>query len=91
MNFTFISITAGFLVNTNTMPVYSIQNKSKLFRLYLSIRYVQWVRYLSFLSYGYRIAMSNEFSNRNFPCPYTNPENCYLYNGNDILSDRGAI
>jgi hypothetical protein len=38
-------------------------------------------------SYGYRILMSNEFSDRSFPCPYatTYPAACEQYKGNFVL------
>jgi ABC-type multidrug transport system ATPase subunit len=71
-NFTFISLTAGFLVNYHDIPVY-----------------VKWVRYLSFCSYGYRILMSNEFSDRQLSgCPYDDPDRCAQYNGNAILDSQ---
>ena len=73
MNFTFISLTAGFLVNYNDIPVY-----------------VKWVRYLSFCSYGYRILMSNEYSDRTIPgCSSPNPADCNAFDGNNILDEQG--
>jgi hypothetical protein len=72
MNFTFISLTAGFLVNYHDIPVY-----------------VKWVRYLSFCSYGYRVLMTNEYSDRVLPgCPYTDPADCAAYDGNTILDSQ---
>lgn len=72
MNFTFISLTAGFLVNYHDIP-----------------QYVKWVRYLSFCSYGYRILMSNEYSDRVLPgCPSPNPADCSQYDGNNILDSQ---
>eukprot|EP00607_Mallomonas_marina_P006625 CAMPEP_0182436626 /NCGR_PEP_ID=MMETSP1167-20130531/82524_1 /TAXON_ID=2988 /ORGANISM="Mallomonas Sp, Strain CCMP3275" /LENGTH=500 /DNA_ID=CAMNT_0024628973 /DNA_START=253 /DNA_END=1752 /DNA_ORIENTATION=- len=53
--------------------------------------YVSWVRHISCISYGYRILLSNEFSNRVLSgCPYPTREACVQYDGNVIL-DRSDV
>lgn len=70
MQYTFITLTSGFLVNLNEMPLY-----------------VRWVKNLSYMSYTYRILMSNEFLDRVFSgCPSNDPSECAQYIGNDILT-----
>lgn len=71
MSFTFISLTAGFLVNFDTIPVY-----------------IGWVRYISFLSYAYRILMSNEFAGRTFST--CSDPSCDIQ-GDDILNSYGIF
>ncbi len=69
-NFTFITLVAGFLVNSDTLPIY-----------------VKWVKNISFLSYAYRILMTNQYSNYIVPnCVGSDNANCY---GNDILAQQG--
>lgn len=72
MQYTFITLTSGFLVNLHEMPPY-----------------VVWVKNISYLSYTYRILMSNEFHDRTFPgCTSTNPAACSQYDGNSILDSQ---
>lgn len=72
MQYTFITLTSGFLVNLNEMP-----------------RYVRWVKNISYLSYTYRILMSNEFHDRTFPgCPVDDDAACSPYDGNSILDSQ---
>lgn len=72
-NFTFITISAGFLVATKDTPIY-----------------LKWIKNISYISYSYRILMANEFTDRNFNCPYPFPTQCTQYDGNAILESQAV-
>jgi ABC-type multidrug transport system fused ATPase/permease subunit len=72
MSFTFISLTAGFLVNSTSIPIY-----------------LDWIKYTSFLYYGYKVVMSGEFANRVFKdC---SSSGCDVTYGNAILSSQDIV
>jgi ABC-type multidrug transport system ATPase subunit len=51
--------------------------------------YINWLHYISYMNYGFRVLMINEFGDREFPgCPYPEPQDCVQWNGNDILESR---
>jgi hypothetical protein len=73
MNFTFICLTAGYLVNLTTLPVY--------------INWVQFISFLNY-SYQIVMnnEFANQVLGG---CPYNDDASCQSYDGNYILSSRG--
>eukprot|EP01042_Synura_sphagnicola_P024439 gene24439-31274_t len=72
MSFTFLSLSCGFLVNLDEMPVYT-----------------RWLKHVTFLSYGYRILMQNEFQGRVFrDCDDGGA--CVTFAGDDVLPSYGV-
>eukprot|EP00026_Physarum_polycephalum_P000722 Phypoly_transcript_00723.p1 GENE.Phypoly_transcript_00723~~Phypoly_transcript_00723.p1 ORF type:complete len:1358 (+),score=194.06 Phypoly_transcript_00723:83-4156(+) len=70
----FCALTCGFLINPNSFP-----------------NYVAWFRHVDPLRYAWDLMMVNEFGRgRTFPCPEGNPDECYLYNGEQILKNAGV-
>ena len=73
MNYTFLSLTAGFLLNVNTLPIY--------------VSWVQKISFLNY-SYQI-IMSNEFANRIIPGCPYDDDVNCMQYNGNDILKSKG--
>jgi hypothetical protein len=73
MNYTFLSLTAGFLLNVKTLPIY--------------VSWVQKISFLNY-SYQIVMSneFANRIIPG---CPYDDDVNCMQYNGNDILKSKG--
>jgi ABC-type multidrug transport system fused ATPase/permease subunit len=54
--------------------------------------YINWLHYISYMNYGFRVLMINEFGDREFPgCPYADPGDCILWNGDSIMQARNVF
>ncbi|KAG0259354.1 hypothetical protein DFQ27_004096 [Actinomortierella ambigua] len=54
--------------------------------------YYKWANSISYLSLGFKILLSAEFSDREYECPYQyngapDPERCAIFEGNSVLED----
>ncbi|KAJ3030652.1 UNVERIFIED_CONTAM: hypothetical protein HDU68_008287 [Siphonaria sp. JEL0065] len=73
--FTFLSMSSGFFIPENAIPVY-----------------IRWFEYVSYLTYGLRLYISNEFQDHTFDCPSIPAEAIAARaacDGNNLIAQTG--
>ncbi|ORX86087.1 P-loop containing nucleoside triphosphate hydrolase protein [Basidiobolus meristosporus CBS 931.73] len=53
--------------------------------------YLSWIKHISFVYYPFRLLITNEFTDQDFPCPLPDPNNpvCQQYQGKFVLQNLG--
>ncbi|KAJ3061204.1 hypothetical protein HDU98_002869, partial [Podochytrium sp. JEL0797] len=73
--FTFLSMSSGFFIPENAIPVY-----------------IRWFQWISYLTYGLRLYVSNEFQDNTFACPSVPPDDLVQLaacDGNNLIAATG--